>query len=170
MSRERSLLRRFIQSGALRGEWYFEVPAGLKFGWEKANQAPNLEEWAEAGKEDRYFNALVNAWTKAIDALCVLEGLNSSGPFTYDFRDYFKAWRGEHPRVSFEGKRVALIEAKSRQMNFEALGQLLTYKELFLNDWPNAKVEVIGIVCTETDELIDWTCRRYGIKTWSYAL
>lgn len=70
--------------------------------------------------------------------------------------------------VGFEGKRIDLvfekeneiwlIEAK-RRLNFEALGQVLTYKRLYQHEISPSKNIKLGIVCKETDVEVEEACK-----------
>ncbi len=70
--------------------------------------------------------------------------------------------------VEFEGKRIDLvfekeseiwlIEAK-RQLNFVALGQVLTHKKLYEHKTLPLKNIKLGIVCEETDAEVEEACK-----------
>jgi len=56
-----------------------------------------------------------------------------------------------------------LIEAKSI-LNYEALGQILSYKELYLQKCVSPENIKLGIACEKSDPDIEQACKRYGIK------
>ena len=55
-----------------------------------------------------------------------------------------------------------ILEVK-KELNFEAIGQVLTYKELYKEDNPEAEVK-LGIICDKFNKIIGDTCKDYGIK------
>lgn len=58
---------------------------------------------------------------------------------------------------------IWLIEAK-KSLNFEALGQVLTYEKLYQEQFPCKKTLKLGIVCEEGDLEIEEACRSKGVK------
>jgi len=79
--------------------------------------------------------------------------------------------------VGFEGKRIDLvfekeneiwlIEAK-RRLNFEALGQVLTYKRLYQHEISPSKNIKLGIVCKETDVEVEEACKSERIEVFAF--
>ncbi len=79
--------------------------------------------------------------------------------------------------VGFEGKRIDLvfekeneiwlIEAK-RRLNFEALGQVLTYKKLYEHEILSSKNIKLGIVCKETDVEVEEACKSERIEVFAF--
>jgi len=59
--------------------------------------------------------------------------------------------------------RVWVIELKGK-LNFEAVGQVLVYMDLLEEDYPELKEIYIGVACFETDDRIELTCKKLGIK------
>lgn len=57
---------------------------------------------------------------------------------------------------------IWLIEAKNI-LNYEALGQVLSYKELYLQKVISPKNIKLGIACKDSDPDIEQVCKRYGI-------
>jgi len=58
---------------------------------------------------------------------------------------------------------VWLVEAK-KSLNFEALGQVLTYEGLYQEQFSPRKALKLGIVCEEGDSEIEQACRSKGVK------
>lgn len=56
-----------------------------------------------------------------------------------------------------------LIEAKNI-LNYKALGQVLSYKGLYLQKVFSPKTVKLGIVCEKSDPDIEQACKRQGIK------
>jgi len=68
--------------------------------------------------------------------------------------------KGKRIDLVFEKEdEIWLIEAK-RQLNFEALGQILTYKKLYEKEISPLKNIKLGIICEEVDEEIEEVCKR----------
>jgi hypothetical protein len=58
---------------------------------------------------------------------------------------------------------IWLIEAKDK-LNYEAIGQILTYQQSYSNKYnPNKKIK-LGIVCNKSKENLERTCKEEGIK------
>lgn len=56
-----------------------------------------------------------------------------------------------------------LIEAKNT-LNYESIGQVLSYKELYLKSVVSPKIVKLGIVCEKSNSDIEQACKRHGIK------
>jgi len=59
--------------------------------------------------------------------------------------------------------RVWIIEVKE-ELNFTAVGQVLVYRGLLEEDYPELREIYMGIACFETDDRIELTCEKLGIK------
>jgi len=59
--------------------------------------------------------------------------------------------------------RVWIIELKEK-LNFRAIGQVLVYRDLLEEDYPEFKEIFMGVACFETDDRIELTCKKLGIK------
>jgi len=70
-----------------------------------------------------------------------------------------KWWRILLDRI--RGRDVWLLEVKKR-LNFEAIGQILTYSLYFPKVW-NVSVKGRGIICEEVDEALEEVCHEYQI-------
>lgn len=58
---------------------------------------------------------------------------------------------------------IWLVEAKEK-LNFEALGQVLTYEKLYREQFSPQKALKLGIVCEEGDSGIEQACQSQGMK------
>lgn len=58
---------------------------------------------------------------------------------------------------------IWLIEAK-KKLNYEALGQVITYKTLYLHKVPPSKEVKLGIVCEGGDSEIEAACKSKGVQ------
>lgn len=59
---------------------------------------------------------------------------------------------------------VWVVEVKPK-LNYEALGQVLVYKDLLGEDHPElGELKTAIIVCEESDPIIEKTCEKHGIK------
>ena len=105
----------FVNSGILKGEWYIEVPVGFKAFQKRAGWRNNLT----------YINEIAYFRAKRIDLVCIPSENNVFHP-RIDSRHL--------DQLNFNGKRVWLIETK-KKLDYCALGQVLVYKHLFLEDW-----------------------------------
>lgn len=56
-----------------------------------------------------------------------------------------------------------IIELK-KELNHTALGQVLVYKDLFLEDYPEYSTVQMGIVCNESSPLIEPVCKKFGVE------
>jgi len=135
----------FVNSGILKGEWYTEVPVGFKAFQKRASWRDNLA----------YIEKITYSKAKRIDLVCIPSENNVFHP-RIDSRHL--------DQLNFNGKRVWLIETK-KKLDYCALGQILVYKHLFLEDW-DAIVEGIGIAFEEGDKIIEKVCAELGVKTW----
>jgi hypothetical protein len=79
-------------------------------------------------------------------------GSQVSGPFDY---------RKSIDLLCHGEKETWVIEAKER-LNYEALGEVITYAHLYAKEHPSEEIRM-GIICSELDEEILETCKFYGI-------
>jgi len=56
-----------------------------------------------------------------------------------------------------------IIELK-KKLNHTALGQVLVYKDLFLEDYPDYSNVKMGIVCNESSPLIEPVCKKFSVE------
>lgn len=56
-----------------------------------------------------------------------------------------------------------IIEAK-KELNFKSIGQVLVYKDLLEEDYPELGKVKMGIACSATDERLEQTCKKLGIE------
>jgi len=91
---------------------------------------------------------------------------NAFGFLTSDSLQYVDA-------IFAEGKDIWVIEVKLsnnskafRRKSQKALGQILFYSDLFSEDYSRVNIKRKILLCGKRDpyELIDETCRRYGIE------
>ena len=128
----------FIKSGILQGEWYTEVPVGIK----------NIDSVFDLAKG-----------LPRIDLVCVESEKNILHPYK-GVREYLH-------ELDFSQKEVWLIEVK-RKINYDAIGQILGYRELFKEDW-GSEVKGIGIAFEELEHphgQMLRICKKLGIFTW----
>jgi len=57
---------------------------------------------------------------------------------------------------------IWIIEGK-RKLNCEAIGQIITYSDLFSLDWPGLKIRR-AIICEESDFLLENICKKNDIE------
>jgi len=65
--------------------------------------------------------------------------------------------------VCIIGKRAWVLEGK-KDPNHEAIGQVLVYKDLFMEDYPMFEEVKVGMVCKESSPLNEPTCNILGIS------
>ena len=63
--------------------------------------------------------------------------------------------------INLRNKHILLIEGKV-VASYDALGQLLVYKECLVEDWASVEVSM-GLVARSFEPWIEETCRRLGI-------
>jgi len=135
--REVDLLWRFKRSGKLSGWFIREVPVGLS-----VRGRPPMR----------------------IDAICV-EG---DPPRFLTLEDRIPTARDSNVwtrvlRSTLQGRSVWILEVK-RELNAEALGQILIYEYWFKKDNPDIHVKGKGIICERRTRLIEEVCRKYSVK------
>ena len=120
---ESEVARRFIESGTLKGEWYFDVRlTSSKAEWIKRVEHPWREMWKAVT-------------AKRIDIVCV------------------------------SARAVHIIEVK-RMMLSSGIGQLMTYRDMFIKEYqPDAPV-VLWYVTYYHDPDVVKMCNTLGINTW----
>lgn len=59
-----------------------------------------------------------------------------------------------------------IIELKIGKLDHAALGQVLVYKDLFLEDYPEYSTVKMAIVCRESPFLIESVCKKFGIEVY----
>lgn len=64
-------------------------------------------------------------------------------------------------KISDENE-VWIIEAK-KELNYEAIGQVLTYSDLFSLDYPCLKIRK-AIICEKSDPPLENTCKKREIE------
>ncbi|TKJ26293.1 MAG: hypothetical protein CEE41_02335 [Hadesarchaea archaeon B3_Hades] len=60
-------------------------------------------------------------------------------------------------------KRAWILEGKEK-LNYESIGQVLVYKDLLLEDYPELEEIKMGIVCDEVDPILEKTCNKLNIE------
>jgi len=161
-NRHDSILRWFMDSEkSPSGEWYREVPVGIKKRVE--NQVKK-----EGALNDLDYDTLMGLYSpcaEQVDAVCVrgkfnllpmrdrTTGVRTSKKEVPSLGEFIRAWRdARNSDLSFDGESVVLVEAKGRRKSQsveeileEGVSQLDEYKEYFLEDW-DAEVEDIILV------------------------
>jgi len=140
--KEAEILDIFIRKGTLKGIYFKEVPVGIEI----------------KGRE--------SSEVRRIDAICVTSPLEED----------YKSWKlleriALRPRRTswlnfarehLKGKSVWMLEVK-RKLNAEVIGQAITDKELFPLDNPKVRIEGLGVIVKESDELLAKVCHNLGI-------
>ena len=147
MKKEVEIINRFIRSGKMHGWFIGEVPAGL--------EALRSTSHRKYYSEDE-IRMIEGVYSKKIDLICVV-GVEAN-PIRIDLKHWL--WLRDE---KLKGKAVYLFEAKQK-LSAEALGQILIYDYLFRDDNPDIKVMGLGIICEETDEIIEKVCRKYNVN------
>lgn len=114
-----------------------------------------------------------NPTLRPIDAVCVL-GVR---------HNYDLVWLGDEGKKRVTKSRrqvlahpewcpsvdhkVALIEVKSGKPNHESVGQLLVYRALFRQDFPQCAVDQLWIIARHDDPLVRAACEELGINVWT---
>ena len=70
-----------------------------------------------------------------------------------------------YKELNFNGKNIWLIEGKV-VARYDSIGQILVYRDLFLEDWPKAKILVLGIVACSFETGVKEECAKQRIKVW----
>ena len=65
------------------------------------------------------------------------------------------------------GAKVALIEVKSGKPTLESVGQILVYRALFQQDYPQCPVEQLWIIARQDDAQVRIACEELGISVWT---
>jgi hypothetical protein len=156
---EDKLLLEFCKVGEVSGRYLTQVPVGLSRE-KQLSVAPNERE--------------THTSSKFIDAVCILSQPQDTTLVRHDnvkFSEksqYGKIWvRKDFNSEAklFRDQSVVLIEAKSK-LDCCAIGQLLVYRNLFIQDWPSAKIAQLWIVTSEDDDFIRPTCAELGVNVW----
>jgi hypothetical protein len=127
---EGRILRRFIESGILKGDFQKEVRVGL----ERIKREASSKYIPEFGEFENKMDNLLLGVLKKIDAVCVTSS-NS-------------AW---------------ILEVK-RDLNEEAVGQVLLYSLLYQEDHPEIQSIQPAIVSKRTNPWIEDVCKKHGIS------
>jgi len=157
---EEEICRIFIGKGTLKGNFLPQVPVGLEE-IRKQYQKLHLEEITESE-----FRMAGGVLSKKIDLLCVtppIDGLEITQEVLIPKPLRLRSWL--NLREKLKGRKVWIFEAKKR-LNLTALGQVIAYKVLFEEDNPEVEVEGIGILCKETDPLLEHVCEKLNIKVY----
>jgi len=155
--KEAEILRAFIDSGVLAGEWYLEVPVGLECAKRGYFGYVAREKKASVLPEETEIRMFQGVFRESVDAVCA-ESPNKMIHPRYRVKHYLRRY------VSFDEKTVWLIEAKQR-LNHKALGQVLNYRDLFEEDW-KARVRGIGVVCGIGNDMLEGTFKKLGVRVW----
>jgi hypothetical protein len=108
-------------------------------------------------------------YPRRIDSVCIemrdeeLENLKDfENPTEYvkDFRLGFK---------QFEKRSVWLLEVKQK-LDSSALGQILIYKHYFERIYHDTILKGVGIVCKESDSMIEEVCQEYNVHVYEIPI
>jgi len=86
--------------------------------------------------------------------------------------NWIETGKGTRKRLlsQLEGKNVWLFEVKD-YLNYEALGQILTYNYHFITDYPRTLIAGLGIICKPSESSIVMrigpACKYYGIEVFN---
>lgn len=92
------------------------------------------------------------------------------GSYELEVRIGSRVHKGEEYTLDYRKSIDAVCHSESEDwvlevkmdLNYEALGEVLTYSNLYAKQHPDTKVRM-GIVCLEKDEEIAETCEKYGV-------
>ena len=140
--KEAEILEVFIGKNVLKGVYFKEVPVGIEI----------------KGRE--------SSEVRRIDAICVTSPLDEdekSWTIARHFavRPRRNSWLN-FAREHLKGKSVWILEVK-RKLNAEVIGQAITDKELFPLDNPKVRIEGLGVIVEESDELLAKVCHNLDI-------
>jgi hypothetical protein len=111
------------------------------------------------------FRSVEAASYPTIDLVCALGARNVFHPAIA-----LRYWR--EGRVSFQGKRVWLIEVEPDLSSATLglpIGQLFVYKTLFKRDHSGASIAGLGVVCEEGNVFVELACKELAITLWKLA-
>jgi hypothetical protein len=60
-----------------------------------------------------------------------------------------------------------VLEGKEK-LNFEAIGQVLVYRELIKEDYPHLGEVRMGVICFEGDSILEKTCKNLEIEVFIF--
>ena len=152
---ENELLLQFCERHILEGKFLPEFRVGKKI----AVKLPR------AGDD--------NPTLRPIDAVCVL-GLPHNDDLVWlgneGKKRMTKSRRGRLAKAEWNptiGAKVALIEVKSGKPTLESVGQILVYRALFQQDYPQCPVEQLWIIARQDDAQVRIACEELGISVWT---
>lgn len=153
----------FIERGPLKGIWLYEVPVGLL----------EIEKRAkELGKERAFWDVSLEKLensiageAKYVDLVCISAPETKILGYRKEVTAYLALRRMGDP--VFSGQTVFLIEAKTSVKDpLKAVDQILEYKKLFQEDWPNCKLKGVGIISASWNPKAITECKKHNIQAW----
>ena len=158
LENEQDIIKCFIEKGPLKGVWLFEVPVKLKEIKKAAREAMEKPDWTEFLDREKIQNVFL-PMAKHIDLVCI-ENPEKRVVGRLDEKAYLIS-------PIFSGRTVTLIEAKASEEKLEeAIEQILEYRKLFLEDWPNTIIKDIGVICRQISPKVLERCRKHNIRAW----
>jgi len=157
---EDEICQKFIEKKIVQGTFLSHVSIGLE---EIRKQTKKRHNEQLTEKEFRMYGGTLS---KEIDLLCIippLEGLEITEKIFIKTAMRWASW--SNTREKLKGRKVWIFEAKSK-LDLKAIGQIFAYKTFFSEDNPEVEIEGIGIVCKETDSLLEHVCEKLGINVY----
>ena len=115
------------------------------------------EKFIELGLiEKRWFN---NTMRQELSSPTDYGGYGACLPSQLKFIDY----------VMCDLDNIAWIIEGKKKLNYEAIGQVLVYSDLFIEDNPIFSEVRKAIVCEETDPVLEATCKKYNIEILTFS-
>jgi len=105
-------------------------------------------------------------YPKKIDCICI-EMSDKELEILKDFENPTEYVQDS--KISFEqfkNRSVWLLEVKQK-LNPSALGQILIYKHHFERTYHGTVLREVGIVCEESDSMIEDVCQEYNVRIYT---
>lgn len=160
---ESEIVKRFMLTGPFK-DWicFPEFPIGMKVLWDAYRDEVminNLLKRIDLLYVQPVQNDCLERYKAVSDFLCYTNKIQT--PYSKMSMQLWKQWSEQ-----LTNRKVWIIEAKSTSGSFfGALGQVLTYTELFCKDYPETKILGQGIIFDGTDTLTNYVCEKLKVKT-----
>lgn len=152
---EEALVKSFIRSDTSpNGKWFVEVPVGLTV-QEKVDATPSV---------------------KQVDAVCITSKSFALPESYLDGPDFYLNVQEAEPHISkaeifrrirsshhLSDETVSIVEAKTSESSFKAIGQLEAYEHLIEEDY-GWNVEEQILLSEGRDDIIDSVCSKKGYR------
>lgn len=159
---ESEIVKRFVLTGPFK-DWIClpEFPIGIQVLWNAyRNEAmiKNLLKRIDLLFVQPVQNDNLERYKAVSDFLCHINKIQT--PYS---RMNLRLWRQWSNQLA--ERKAWVIEAKSNaSVFFGALGQVLTYSELFQTDYPRTKLLGRGIVLDKQDAVISCVCEKLKVE------